>query len=413
VILALSALEVASRTGDADLELRALAQLGLAEVSIGDVDKGLARLDEAMAAATGGEPASLETFADVCCTLMLACELAGDVERPKQWSEVFEAFVRRYDHVALLAFCRTCCADVYAANGRVDAAEEELVKALRELGAAGQRARCVHPAARLAEIRILQGRFDEAEQLLSGFEGEPETVQAAVALRLARGEPQAATAVLGARLAEVARSSLLAAPLLAQLVEAKLADGDVVGARQAAAELAAIAKTSGRERVAALAALAKGRIAAAVGEPRATGVLQQAVNLFAGLPSPLGAARARLELARAYAGSSPQVAIDLARRARTELESFGAVREADAAAALMRTLGAKGRAGPKDYGVLSRRELEVLRLVGEGLTNAEIAGRLFISPKTAEHHVGRIYSKLHRRTRTELAAYAVRNLGAE
>jgi DNA-binding NarL/FixJ family response regulator len=201
--------------------------------------------------------------------------------------------------------------------------------------------------------------------------------------------------------------------LLAQLVEAKLADGDVVGARQAAAELTAIAKTSGRERVAALAALAKGRIAAAVGEPRATGVLQQAVNLFAGLPSPLGAARARLELARAYAGSSPQVAIDLARRARTELESFGAVREADAAAALMRTLGAKGRAGPKDYGVLSRRELEVLRLVGEGLTNGEIAGRLFISPKTAEHHVGRIYSKLHRRTRTELAAYAVRNLGAE
>jgi DNA-binding CsgD family transcriptional regulator len=137
------------------------------------------------------------------------------------------------------------------------------------------------------------------------------------------------------------------------------------------------------------------------------------VNLFAGLPSPLGAARARLELARAHTGSAPQVAVDLARRARTELEALGAVREADAAAALMRTLGAKGRAGPRDYGVLSRRELEVLRLVGEGLTNGEIAARLFISPKTAEHHVGRLYSKLNLRTRTEIAAHSVRNLGAE
>jgi DNA-binding CsgD family transcriptional regulator len=73
----------------------------------------------------------------------------------------------------------------------------------------------------------------------------------------------------------------------------------------------------------------------------------------------------------------------------------------------------KGRAGPREHGLLSKRELEVLRLVGEGLTNGEIAKRLFISPKTAEHHVGRIYGKLQLRTRTELAAYAVRSLGSE
>jgi len=190
-----SALAVAAEAGDADLELRALAQLGLTEVSLGDVDLGLGHLDEAMAAATAGEPTTLETFADVCCTLILACELAGDAERPKQWSAVFESFVRRYDHVSLLAFCRTCCAEVHVANGRVDAAEGELIEALRELRAAGQRARCVHPAARLAEIRVLQGRFDEAEQLLEGFDAEPETTQAAVALRLARGEPKAAAAL--------------------------------------------------------------------------------------------------------------------------------------------------------------------------------------------------------------------------
>ena len=53
-----------------------LAQLGLARVASGDVDAGLAHLDEAMTAASAGEPTSLETFADVCCALMLACDLA-------------------------------------------------------------------------------------------------------------------------------------------------------------------------------------------------------------------------------------------------------------------------------------------------------------------------------------------------
>ena len=190
-IYAQSALGSALVAGDPDLELRALAQLGFARVSEGEVDQGLAQLDEAMAAATSGEPASLETFADICCTLMLACERAGDVERPQQWSEVLQDFVRKYDHVVLLAFCRTCGADVFAANGRVDAAEEELVAAIQELTDAGQRSRCVNPAARLAEIRVLQGRFDEAEELLAGFDGAPDATRAAVALRLARGEPSA------------------------------------------------------------------------------------------------------------------------------------------------------------------------------------------------------------------------------
>ena len=375
------------------------------------MDDGLARLDEAMAAATAGEPTSLETFADVCCTLMLACDLAGDSERPQQWSAVLEDFVRKYDPITLLAFCRTCCADVFAANGRIDAAEGELLAAIRELTDAGQRSRCGHPAARLAEIRVLQGRFDEAEQLLDGFEDEPEAVAAAASLRIARGEPSAAEELLGRRLDEVGRSSLLAAPLYGQLVEASLAAGRIDDARAAAAWLARIAEGSGRERVEALALLARARVGAAVGDPDAVDLLRAALNAYAALGLRLDAARARLELARALASESPDAAVDLAKRARNELDALGASREADAAAALMRSLGAKGRAGPKAVGLLSRREVEVLRLIGEGLSNREIAERLFISPKTAEHHVSRIYGKLGLSTRAEAAAYAVRNLG--
>jgi predicted negative regulator of RcsB-dependent stress response len=301
--LAGEALAVAETAGDTDLELRALAQLGLAEVSAGRVDEGLARLDEAMAAATAGEPTTLETFADVCCTLMLACNLAGDSERPQQWSAVLEEFVRKYDPVTLLAFCRTCCADVFAANGRIDAAEGELLAAIRELTDAGQRSRCGHPAARLAEIRVLQGRFDEAEQLLDGFGDEPEAVTAAASLRIARGEPAAAEELLNRRLDEVGRSSLLAAPLYGQLVEASLAAGRVDDARAAAAWLARIAGESGRERVEAVALLARARVAAATGEPDAVELLRSAVNAHAALGLRLDTGR-RVEPGRKQLASS-------------------------------------------------------------------------------------------------------------
>ena len=162
-------------------------------------------------------------------------------------------------------------------------------------------------------------------------------------------------------------------------------------------------------------ALARGRVAAAAGDPKATVFLRDAVNRFAGLGLRLEVARTRLELSRVLAVESSELAIDGARQARNELEALGATHEADAAAALMRSLGAKGRARPRSVGLLTRREQDVLRLVGEGLSNRDIATRLYISPKTAEHHVSRIYGKLGLQNRAEAVAYAVRNpeLGPE
>jgi DNA-binding CsgD family transcriptional regulator len=344
---------------------------------------------------------------------MLACDLAGDDERPRQWSQVVDAFVRRYDHVPLLAFCRTCCADVYAATGRIDDAEHELLAAIRELTDAGQSSRCAHPASKLAEIRVLQGRFEEAEELLEGFDDEPDAVMARAALRLARGEADAAAAVLERRLDEFGPTNVLASQLLGLLVQARLALGDRARAADAAERLERLALGRQSDRTGATALVASARVAAADGTGEAPVLLARAAEQLTRAGLPLEAARARLELARTLAPSAPEIAVDELRRAHRELDDLGALREAGLAAAFLRELGAKARSGPREQQLLTRREREVLRLLAEGLSNGEIARRLFISPKTAEHHVGRIYAKLNLRSRGEAAAYAARNLGVE
>lgn len=67
-------------------------------------------------------------------------------------------------------------------------------------------------------------------------------------------------------------------------------------------------------------------------------------------------------------------------------------------------------AGRKSYPAdLTNREVEVLCLVAQGLSNKEMAAKLFISAKTVEHHVGHIYDKIGTRTRPGAALFAVRH----
>jgi DNA-binding CsgD family transcriptional regulator len=105
---------------------------------------------------------------------------------------------------------------------------------------------------------------------------------------------------------------------------------------------------------------------------------------------------------------------DHLRRALAELQRLGARPAAAQVSRRLRERGARGvQRGPRpstraNPGGLTDREVEVLTLVSEGLTNAEIAGRLFLSEKTVGHHVSAILRKLDVRTRSEASAEAVR-----
>jgi DNA-binding CsgD family transcriptional regulator len=128
---------------------------------------------------------------------------------------------------------------------------------------------------------------------------------------------------------------------------------------------------------------------------------------------PLEVARARLDLAGAVAVDRPEVARAEARAALEAFEGLDAARHADAAVALLRTLGVRTTTARSSEGVLTKREAEVLDLIGAGLSNPEIAERLYISRKTVEHHVSNVLAKLGLRSRSEAAGYAVRTAGAE
>jgi DNA-binding CsgD family transcriptional regulator len=404
-----SAYTLARQFDDPDLEIYSLAQQGLARIASGQVTQGITDLDEAMAAAA--EATHLETLGDTLCMVMEAAELVGHADRFEQWTRALDAYMTQHHHIPLYAFCFTCCGEVSAGAGQWEQADGWFTNAIQELEKSGHRSRCAHPVSRLAQLRIQQGHLEEAEGLLSAYRDLPEAVEPLATLLLAQGQPAAASRLLERRLAQLGEANLPAVPLLSLLVQARTAESDADGAHRAAQRLAEMADVSDLDRVRGLATLAAGRVARSEHRrEEAQSHLEDALAAFERATRPMEAATVHRELARLWAESRPEVAIEEARAALHGFEQVGARREADETAALLRSLGVRGQTGPKQLGQLSQREREVLELVAVGLTNAEIAARLFISTKTAGNHVSNVLMKLGVRSRTEAAALALRHL---
>jgi DNA-binding CsgD family transcriptional regulator len=395
------ALEIARRFEDRDLELCALCEVGAALAAQGRVEEGLAALGEAVAASLGGEAERPDTIVYCCCRTIVTCSLTAEVDRAAQWIRAADAFD---GGLHLHVLCRAHYGGVLFATGRWPEAEEELLKAI-ELSRGAERVVHAEAVARLAELRLAQGRTEEAARLLAGLGDQPAAAHARAAVQLARGEAQAAATLLARRLRHLAHSALEAAPCVELLVGAELATGAVQRATARALELSETAP----DAVKAYGERALGRCLMASGQPdAATAHLEQAMELFAARELVYEAARSRLLLAESLSAARPQAAVGEARVALEELERLGAA-DADVAAALLRSLGVKAaRSGPRGAEGLTKREAEVLALLGEGMSTRAIAERLFLSVKTVEHHVHSVLSKLDLASRAEAAAYVAR-----
>jgi DNA-binding CsgD family transcriptional regulator len=249
-------------------------------------------------------------------------------------------------------------------------------------------------------------------RLTEDFKGEPDVltwVSGGLArLRLAEGRTDAAVEEAACGLAAVEREGVWAwatdvAPVAA---EALLKAGRPAEAEDLAQRFAL--GLEGRDAPAASAALGVCRALlaeqAGEGESAARRYLSAAAGWEA-LPRPYDAARAREGAGRCL------LACDTERGRQRLVEAMDAFRALGAswdATRVRRTLQEHGaipphRSGRKSYGdELSPREAEVARLAGEGLTNREIAGALFVAPKTVEQHLTAAMRKLGVKTRTDL-----------
>ena len=405
------AIAVGRRFGDPDVEFEALSYLGGVYLMTGRVEQGLVLFDEALAAICAGELREVATVDSIMCGLFWACELVNDVPRADQWMRAAADLLARRNVMA--AFCRAHYGGILTAAGRWNEAERELLQAARHFDR-GMPQRRAAAMIRLADLRVRQGRLEEAALLLDGLDRHPDAVRTLAALHLARGEValardllERATAAPDDEVPTVGESTMVG-PLLALLVDVHLEEGDLGAAERAALRLDLVAGAQRGPYLKAAAALARGRLCVASGQGDARACLHEVLEGFSRAELPMELARSRLEMARALAGRAPEVAVAEARAALEDFERLEAARHADAAGALLRSLGAPVRTGPKGVGALTRREAEVLELVGAGLSNPEIAQRLYITRKTVEHHVGNLLAKLGLRNRAEAAAWATR-----
>jgi len=409
-----AAIAAAQAAGSIDLEMLGRALQGLALVSSGAVAEGMRGLDEVNAAVVGGELTDLVAIGLASCYMIAACDRVRDYDRAAQWCTRLKAFSAKWGLRPLFAVCRTQYASICMWRGTWLEAEQELAAATEELSAS-RPGMVADGLVHLAELRRRQGRLVEAAAMFEQCESHGLAVLGRAELALDRGEALTAAEMAERFLRKVpAHNRTNRASGLDLLIRARLAAGDREGAKTALVELDTIASLVATVPLRAAANLAAGRQALADGrEDAAQRHCEDAVDGYLQSGAPFELALARMELARALgARSRHEEAAQEVNRAIEILTELKAEFEISRARTLLASLALSGPAPARQTAAaasgLTRRELEVLRLVATGCNNQRIAEQLFVSEHTVHRHVANILSKLNVSSRAAAVAQAAR-----
>lgn len=393
---AIAAAELARQFGLIDVEMQALAVQGASLVAEGHVASGMHLLDEATAAATGGEMHDVELIAQTGCTMIFGCERVRDFERAGQWCSRMKDFCQRTGLTGLFAVCRTHYAMVLTELGEWSEAETELVGAAEQL--AIRPGLAAETMASLGELRRRQGRFEEASGFFDRVAFHPKAQIGHAALALDVGDPGSAAGWAERFLRQIPEADRTRrAQGWELLARARAALGDIDAARAAVEELSATARVTDSPLLHAAVSSTRGVVEASAGDfELARILLEDAIDRYEAAGLPFEAAEARAVLADVLRRSGHGKAAEAeARRAAETFERLGAI-------------PAARRARSRGAAALSARELDVVRLVAEGLSDREIAGRLVVSPHTVHRHIANVLTKLGAASRAAAAAEASR-----
>jgi class 3 adenylate cyclase len=314
--------DIGARSGDRDLQAYGLMYQGMALVGRGDIQEGLSLLDEATAAAVGGELSPYATGIVYCNTISTCRDLA-DYRRAGEWTDVAKRWCERQSISGFPGVCRVHRAEILALRGGWAEAEEEAKLASKELMSFKALPLAAEGFNAVGEIRLRMGDLDGAEEAFRqaldlGHDPQP----GMALLQLERGRPEAAMASIRAALDEAPNARLSRARLLPVLVEIAIESRDVPSAEAAAQELTAIAGDFGSPALHAAAHRARGAVHLARGEAEeALKDLGRARAHWQDVEAPYEVARTRLDQAAA------QRALGEVEKARLELETARAAFE--------------------------------------------------------------------------------------
>jgi class 3 adenylate cyclase len=324
------AIELGGRFGDRSTQALAIATKGRTLVTSGEIEQGLALLDEASATAVSGALQPHSTGLVYCMTIS-ACQDLGDYRRAAEWTEAANRWCDQLDVSGFPGVCRIHRAEIMRLRGDLQAAEKVALAACEEL-ADFERSITAGGYYEVGEIRRRLGDFVAAEDAYRKADELGADPQPGLALlRLAEGKIDAAVAGVTRSLQDAEKPLARLRRLPAQ-VEIAVAAGDLKTARSAAAELEGIVdsyKIGGRRAAAfdATVHAAWGRIKLAEADAEeAVLALRRARDGWKGVGAPYETSQARMLLGLAF------------RRQRDEHEARA---ELEAALATFERLGAK------------------------------------------------------------------------